>query len=530
MYLKLVSVFFKENFSLKRLFGFDLKKNKTKTILIGFAIIYALAVYMFGFGFMFFDLAKVMNEANQIQVILSFSVTYVIGLSVMMTLFRASGYLFHYKDYDILAPLPIPDFIVFLGKITVMLLMIYITSFIFVLPIAFAYFFFKGISLLSIIYFLIGFILTPLIPLVVLAFVSLGLDYITKKLPFAKILNIILLFAIFIGIFALSFSFNDPEVNPLTGQVDMVKGLSDVYPLIGWYIDGVHDLNHLSMLYYILVSVGVFGLFILLVNPVIRKTNQSKTKGYISKKTKVNYDSKGLVFTMVIKEIKKYFSVPIYAVNTGLGPVILLVLGIASFFFKSDIESILIQLMEVDMSLEPLLLILFGFSIVMTYTPAVSLSLEGKNFWIIKSLPIEPRNVMISKIIFNLILIVPIALISLIMLGFNLSIDPLSIIVMMYVVVGLSVLSSLINAYLNLFMPKFDFQNEVEVVKQSIASLVGVFGGFALIVTFGFAYYYLNKVISTQASLFIIGTLMAFISTVLYVYLKPVSEKQFRQF
>lgn len=530
MYLKLVSVFFKENFSLKRLFGFDLKKNKTKTILIGFAIIYALAVYMFGFGFMFFDLAKVMNEANQIQVILSFSVTYVIGLSVMMTLFRASGYLFHYKDYDILAPLPIPDFIVLLGKITVMLLMIYITSFIFVLPIAFAYFFFKGISLLSIIYFLIGFILTPLIPLVVLAFVSLGLDYITKKLPFAKILNIILLFAIFIGIFALSFSFNDPEVNPLTGQVDMVKGLSDVYPLIGWYIDGVHDLNHLSMLYYILVSVGVFGLFILLVNPVIRKTNQSKTKGYISKKTKVNYDSKGLVFTMVIKEIKKYFSVPIYAVNTGLGPVILLVLGIASFFFKSDIESILIQLMAVDMSLEPLLLILFGFSIVMTYTPAVSLSLEGKNFWIIKSLPIEPRNVMISKIIFNLILIVPIGLISLFMLGFNLSIDPLSIIVMMYVVVGLSVLSSLINAYLNLFMPKFDFQNEVEVVKQSIASLVGVFGGFALIVTFVFAYFYLNKVISTQASLFIIGTLMAFISTVLYVYLKPVSEKQFRQF
>ena len=186
--------------------------------------------------------------------------------------------------------------------------------------------------------------------------------------------------------------------------------------------------------------------------------------------------------------------------------------------------------MAVDMSLEPLLLILFGFSIVMTYTPAVSLSLEGKNFWIIKSLPIEPRNVMISKIIFNLILIVPIALISLIMLGFNLSIDPLSIIVMMYVVVGLSVLSSLINAYLNLFMPKFDFQNEVEVVKQSIASLIGVFGGFALIVTFGFAYYYLNKVISSQASLFIIGTLMALISTVLYVYLKPVSEKQFRQF
>lgn len=142
MYLKLVSVFFKENFSFKRLFGFDLKKNKTKTVLIGFVIVYALAAYMFGFGFMFFDLAKMMDEANQIQVVLSFAVTYTIGLSVMMALFRSSGYIFHYKDYDILAPLPIKDHVVLLGKITVMLSMIYITSFIFVLPIASAYFYY----------------------------------------------------------------------------------------------------------------------------------------------------------------------------------------------------------------------------------------------------------------------------------------------------------------------------------------------------------------------------------------------------
>ena len=143
MYLKLVKVFFKENFSLKRLFGFNLKQNKGKAILIGFALVYALAAYLFGFGFLFFDFAKVLNEINQVHVVLSFAVTYVIGLSVMMALFRASGYLFHYKDYDILAPLPFKPYTVILGKITVMLLMIYITSFLIVLPIAFAYFYFN---------------------------------------------------------------------------------------------------------------------------------------------------------------------------------------------------------------------------------------------------------------------------------------------------------------------------------------------------------------------------------------------------
>lgn len=529
MYLKLIRVFFKENFSMKRLFGFDVKKSKAKTLLIGFAILYALVAYMGGFGYLFFDLAKLMHEANQVQVVLSFAVTYTIGLSVMMALFRASGYIFHFKDYEILAPLPIPDHVVLLGKLTMMLLMIYITSFIFVLPIAFAYFYWNGLTVLGLLYFLIGFILTPLIPVALLSFVSLGLDYVTKKLPFAKILNIILLFAIFIGIFALSFTFNDPEVNPLTGQIDMVKGLSDLYPLIGWYIDGVHELNHLHMLYYVLASLIAFVLFILSVNKVIKKTNQTKSKGYITKNTKVTYDSKGLIFTMVIKEIKKYFSIPIYAVNTGLGPVILLVLGVASFFFKSDIQTVLAQLMEVDLSLEPMILILFGFSIVMTYTPAISLSLEGKNFWILKSLPIEPRTVMLSKIIFNLILIIPIGLISLMMLGFNLNIDILSIFVMMYVIITLSILSSLINAYVNLYMPKFDFQSEVEVIKQSIASMVGVFGGFAILISFGFIYYYLSDWWNTQGALFSIGTIMAIVSGVLTMYLKPVSEKQFNK-
>lgn len=115
------------------------------------------------------------------------------------------------------------------------------------------------------------------------------------------------------------------------------------------------------------------------------------------------------------------------------------------------------------------------------------------------------------------------------MLGFNLNIDILSIFVMMYVIITLSILSSLINAYVNLYMPKFDFQSEVEVIKQSIASMVGVFGGFAILISFGFIYYYLSDWWNTQGALFSIGTIMAIVAGVLTMYLKPVSEKQFNK-
>ena len=43
----------------------------------------------------------------------------------------------------------------------------------------------------------------------------------------------------------------------------------------------------------------------------------------------------------------------------------------------------------------------------------------------------------------------------------------------------LAILLSIFFLYLNLFFPRFDYHHEVEVVKQSLAALLAVFGGFA---------------------------------------------------
>ena len=52
----------------------------------------------------------------------------------------------------------------------------------------------------------------------------------------------------------------------------------------------------------------------------------------------------------------------------------------------------------------------------------------------------------------------------------------------MLVLVMLILFASLLSIfflYLNLFFPRFDYHHEVEVVKQSLAALLAVFGGFA---------------------------------------------------
>ena len=530
MYLHLVKVFFKESFSLKRLFGFNLKENKLKTVLIGFAILYALVAFLGGFGFLFFDLAKILSEQNQLEVVLSFLATYTLGLSVMMALFRSSGYIFHYKDYDILAPLPIKDQTVLLAKLTVMILMIYITSIIFIAPIAFGYFYFGDVSFFTVIYFILGFLLAPLVPIVVLSFVSLLITTLTSKLPGAKLLNIIFMFAFFLGIFALTFSVNETEVNPLTGQINMVKGLATYYPMIEMFINSVHHQDHVAFLLYAGISIGVFMLYVLLITNLVKKTNQSKRTAYFNRNKAVTFQSSHVIMTLVKKEFKTYFSIPIYVLNTGLGVVIIIAMSVASLFFKQDIEAFLIETTALNVPLLPLVLIVFGFSIVMTYTSAVSLSLEGKHFSLLKSLPIDPHDIMLSKVLFNMLLVIPASILGITLISFALALTPVEIFLLLLLVTGLSTLSSLMGSFINLALPKFEFSNEVEVIKQSIASLLAVFGGFALLVTFGFLYSLLDKVLSSNMSLFLIGILLYAISIGLYVLLKPTSRKRFLKF
>ena len=62
-------------------------------------------------------------------------------------------------------------------------------------------------------------------------------------------------------------------------------------------------------------------------------------------------------------------------------------------------------------------------AISMTCTTCVSLSLEGKNVWIIKSLPIAPKMIYDSKILMNLSLSIPASLISAVLLIIGLKLD-----------------------------------------------------------------------------------------------------------
>ena len=527
----LIKLQLKNNFSFKRFFGFDLKTNKTKSILMILAILYALVALLGTFGYMFFDLGKILSEMNQVHLLLNFAAIYGLGFTMFTVLLRTSGYLFYYKDYEILAPLPIHTRKLFISKLMVLLIMIYFVNFLITVPMMFSYFYWNGFNVLGLFIYLIGILCLPLVPFMFVSMLSLGISLLTSKMRYSKIINMILMIGLLVGFLFLSFSMNSTTVNPLTGQIDLFSSITKYYLPFTWFNQAVDELSFLSLGYLLGSHIVLFMIYVFFVEKLAAFTNKRGIRTQIKYKQKVlKYQEKPVVVSLVEKEFKKFFSSTLYALNSGIGMVLLVIMSVASLFFKADIEGILSQQIGMSVDAEMMILIIFGFTIGMTYTPAISLSLEGKQLWVLKSLPIKPSTVMLSKIIFNLLLIVPIAYISLIMIGISLSINLVSILIILVLILVFAVLVSCMDAVINLYLPKFDYNNETEVIKQSAAAFLGIFGTFALLITLGFLYYFLSDYVSLQINMLLM-TLVSGLLCIPFIWIiKEKSEKIFLNF
>jgi len=275
--LKLIKVFFRENFQLSRLIGTNVKKNKKKAILLGVVLLYAFGVYLFSFGYLFFEFGKALKTLDSLDVLLQFGFMYGFGISLIIVLFRANGYLFHYKDYEILEPLPIPHRSVIIAKLSVMMILVYLSLAMILSPILFSYFYHAGFHLGKLLIVLIGFLMMPIIPLVVFSFISLIIARITSSFRKSNLLNILAMFLVFIGIMALSLSFSAASsgAGPLPGQQNFISGFASVYLPMQWFVSAVHDLALLDLCWLILSSMALLVGFVSIIQKN-RFKNKSK--------------------------------------------------------------------------------------------------------------------------------------------------------------------------------------------------------------------------------------------------------------
>lgn len=171
------------------------------------------------------------------------------------------------------------------------------------------------------------------------------------------------------------------------------------------------------------------------------------------------------------REFKRYFSSSVYVTNTIIGPVMGTILSAALLSAGGDYIA---ALLPASFNLRDL--VPFGLSGIfcMMNATSTSISLEGKSWWLVKSLPLATKTILDAKILMNLLLLLPFYLVSEIMLILALRPTGLAAVWFVLIPVLIAVFSCVYGITMNLRFPVFDWASEVNVVKQSAsATLVG---------------------------------------------------------
>lgn len=185
--------------------------------------------------------------------------------------------------------------------------------------------------------------------------------------------------------------------------------------------------------------------------------------------------------TLVKKEAARYFSSGVFVSNTIVGPAMALAAAVALAFFDVSRPIENLKGLPFPVDIRGGLPFVFGALFSMMSISSSLISIEGKNWWILRSLPLSSGEILGAKALFNLIVIAPVYGLTEVILLFTVRAG-LSDRLWMLLIPGVSILCSvLLGLLLNLRYPKFHWETETEVVKQSAASGLSLLCGVVLI-------------------------------------------------
>jgi len=427
------------------------------------------------------------------DVIPSFALTITGIVTLMFTMLKSSVMLFGFRDYDMLMSLPVQNRMVITSKFICMYVINLLFTFGIMIPMGITYaIFVPEFNGLTILLWVFGMLIGPFIPMTIATMLGAIIAAVSSRFKHKNLLSIILSYVAIVGIMIYTFYANSTEksdaafladVSRLSGNIS--AKINAIYPPARFFERSICDNQILPMLLLIVISIVWFLLFI---NIVAIKYNRINTR-IISQNTKTKYRMQELktsspLIALYKKEAARFFSSVGYVINCGMGIIMALILSIISVV--NGPEGMLS--MFADVKTTGLNGIMSGITcaipfflsavISMTCTSAVSLSLEGKSLWIIKSLPIKTEKILQSKILFNLSLGIPASIIcgSLLIASFQ----PKSFfegIWFLLTPIVFSFFSSIFGMLINTKLPIYDWENEITVIKQSGSSMFGIFGG-----------------------------------------------------
>lgn len=223
------------------------------------------------------------------------------------------------------------------------------------------------------------------------------------------------------------------------------------------------------------------------------------------------------------KEFKRFTSMPAYMLNCGLGVLLIPALGVVLLIKKNDVGG-LIQAVSMmwpafTQWLPLILAAVIGLVTTMNDMAAPSISVEAKNLWIVRSMPVDTVKFLMAKVWMSVILTLPFTLFSAIVCTFVFPMEGNAAILLIAFAILVAFFNAAFGLALNLKFPNLNWVNETAAVKTGASVALAIFGGWVLIMIAGAGGYLLSKVMAPNTYFAIVVAVMALATAGLLLYI-----------
>lgn len=514
MMFQLLKINLINNLSLNKVFNNKKKSKKHKSSnLLGSILLYGFIALLIIFYSLVFSM--MFASGGRSDVIITYGAGLGGLLCLIMTLGQSYGILFQSKDFDLLATMPIKKSYIVSSKLLGLVL---VNSFYFniaFIPSAIVFMIFEGFSIYAILALLSGILLGPMLAVSVCSFLSFLLGRLLSGFKYKNLLSAIFSVAFIILVFVFSFSIGSMEEGTneqeyINSMADMInKSFGNTY-FVSVFLNKAFLGEILYLLCFILASVVPFSIFVLFIAKNFVRINSNQNIGYKEKNFKLKKQNDSSLFIGLLKkEAKLFFSTNVYFMNVIVSPILSTACLLVLYFSLKDVEGF--DFSNYSNYIPLIACVLLSFIKGMTTSSSSSISMEGRQFWIIKTSPIDPKSVLRVKSMLNVFINLPFILIDFVLLVVLYKVNILYAFISCLSVFFIVCTVSFMGTWLNLCKYLLDWDNPSIVVKSSSTTLFAMLVGFAI--DFIFA---ISALVSFAINLFI-PLICLFISIVLAI-------------
>ena len=398
-------------------------------------------------------------------------------LSFVFTLFKTNGYLFNFREYDMLMSLPFKARTIAASKFLYM----YVESLPWYASISVAMLIGYGCyahpAIVVYPLWLVLSLVLPIAPTLVAAFLGFLIARVSTGFKRANIVQSVLVFVLVVASFLSRFVIegifrNDKVQQTLETVSRTTDDAANVYVPARWFANAIVNVSVLDALLLVGASALLFAVVFAIVGSSYKSINSALRSHAATRSYKMGAQrQRSVVRTIAFKELKRLTGSTVYLTNGAIGVGLSTLLGLATLLVGFDkIVALVTHDAPFDHAiLQPAIPFIVYFFVGMFATTTCSPSLEGKNYWIVASLPLKKETLYQGKMLFNMYLTLPFMAFCTLCLCISAGVPVLNTVLYVILGVTLCAFSTTWGCVCGIKHMRLDWENEVEVIKQGPA-------------------------------------------------------------